>query len=118
MFSDLPTPAYPPGSFQSQHKQQPSNSSTNSGGKRETQNHYDTGFIPLQPSYEAQSYGYGEGYGSLNSAALQPMNSREARARKRESGMLLMNMGLGQRKSSMQRLREESGMVREESAFE
>ncbi|EKG14930.1 hypothetical protein MPH_07830 [Macrophomina phaseolina MS6] len=118
MFSDLPTPAYPQGSFQSQHKQQPSNSSTHSAGKREAQSHYDTGFIPLQPSYDTQAYGYGDGYGSLNSAALQPVNSREARARKRESGMLLMNMGLGQRKSSMQRLREESGMVQEESAFE
>ncbi|KKY24234.1 putative rho gtpase activator [Diplodia seriata] len=118
MFSDLPTPAYQ-GTFQEQHKQQQSTGSSNPSGMREPAAPYDTGFIPMQPSYDSAAYGYGEGYGSLNSAALAPSTSREARARKRESGMLLMNMGLGgQRKSSLQRLREEPGMVQEESAFE
>jgi RalA-binding protein 1 len=125
MFSDLPTPAYnqthfqQPGAFP-----QPGQHQQNSG--------YDTGFIPLQPSYDAPQYtqpqynaqpqypppGQGEGFGSLN-GALQADNSRDTKQRRRESGMLLVNMGLAnQRKSSMQKMRDDSRMVQEESAFD
>ncbi|KAJ4411122.1 Rho GTPase activating protein [Didymella pomorum] len=148
MFSDLPTPAYnettfpqrfdrrppqfqdsvPPPSYpapqppqQQQHQQE-----------RGRNGSYDSGFIPMRPSYDApqyeQAYQNGDGYGSLNSAVQG--NSREQRQRRRESGMLLMNMNMGgQRKgsngssaSSSQRLREDLRanpmMVREETAFD
>jgi len=113
MFSDIPTPAYNQTSFQQAIAFSPG-LQQNSG--------YDTGFIPLQPSYDAPVYNQqqmqGEGFGSLN-GVLHPTNSREAKQKRRESGILLVNMGLGgQRKGSMPRLRDEAGMVQEESAFE
>lgn len=113
MFSDIPTPAYNQTSFQQAIAFSPG-IQQNSG--------YDTGFIPLQPSYDAPVYNQqqmqGEGFGSLN-GVLHPANSREAKQKRRESGILLVNMGLGgQRKGSMPRLRDEAGMVQEESAFE
>lgn len=74
----------------------------------------------MRPSYEPPGYeqqyagsggggggGGGGGFGSLN-GALQPPDDREARQRRRESGMLLMNMGLGApRKGSNPRIRED-----------
>ncbi|EMD61931.1 hypothetical protein COCSADRAFT_95836 [Bipolaris sorokiniana ND90Pr] len=60
-------------------------------------NGYDSGFIPMRPTYEVpayeQAYRSGEGYGSLN-GAVQSGSAREQRQRKRESGMLLMNMNM------------------------
>ncbi|KAK5184738.1 Rho GTPase activating protein, partial [Cryomyces antarcticus] len=113
MFSDLPTPSY--------HKTQfhdPLNASAYHHFDKEA---YDTGFIPLQPSYEAPMYPQQlqpqpEGaYNSFN-GALAPTTSRdpqrdfttkEAKQKRRESGMMTMNMGLaGQRRTSTQRLRE------------
>jgi RalA-binding protein 1 len=134
MFSDLPTPAYNETSFQ-----HPPNSFPMSGNAAQPAD-YDTGFIPLHPSYEPPSYPQpmaGDGFGSLN-GALQPGTSREIKQKRRESGMLLMNMGLGgQRKGSHPRLgdgshpRQEGSqprlggdrnvdrrMVQEESAFD
>ncbi|KAF2809945.1 RhoGAP-domain-containing protein [Mytilinidion resinicola] len=120
MFQDLPTPAYNQTSFQ-----QPS--AFPHPGQHQQHAGYDTGFIPLQPSYDAPHYSqpqynppqpHGDGFGSLN-GALQADNSRDVKQRRRESGMLLVNMGLNnQRKSSMQKLREDSSMVQEESAFD
>ncbi|KAJ4336223.1 Rho GTPase activating protein [Ascochyta clinopodiicola] len=156
MFSDLPTPAYNETTFPQRFDRRPSHSKGNSAPSypapqppqqqhRHQQQHqqqhergrngsYDSGFIPMQPSYDAsqyeQAYQGGEGYGSLNSAVQG--NSREQRQRRRESGMLLMNMNAnmgGQRKgsngssgSSNQRFREDARgnpmMVREEMAFD
>ena len=146
MFSDLPTPAYNETTFQQRFDrrppqfqdgaapsypapQPPQQQQQQEPGRNGS---YDSGFIPLRPSYDApqyeQAYQNGEGYGSLNSAVQG--NSREQRQRRRESGMLLMNIGMGgQRKgsngssaSSNQRLREEARanpmMVREETAFD
>ena len=157
MFSDLPTPAYnettfqqrmdrppqgyqgnsapnypppqPPQQYQQQQQQQYSNQQ-----QQGQYSGYDSGFIPMRPSYDTpaydQPYNSGEGYGSLN-GVVQSSGAREQRQRKRESGMLLMNMGMGggQRKgsngssgSSYQRLREDARanpmMVREETAFD
>ncbi|KAF2090496.1 RhoGAP-domain-containing protein [Saccharata proteae CBS 121410] len=119
MFSDIPTPAYSQTSFPQQ--QDRSGGSVRAAGP---ENNQDTGFIPMQPTYDnntSQIYNalhqQGiDGYGSLN-GALHPGNSRDAKAKRRESGMLLMNMGMDRganRKSSMQRLREDAGMLYEE----
>jgi RalA-binding protein 1 len=129
MFSDLPTPAYNETSFQrfespssfpmgqggyqqpsqqQQQNQQQQNQQQQNQQQPEYAN-YDTGFTPLQPSYNtAPSYETqykAEGYGSLN-GAVSSGSAREIKQRRRESGMLLMNMGQGQRKSSNPRMRE------------
>jgi RalA-binding protein 1 len=152
MFSDLPTPAYnqtsfpqhmdrPPQGYQGnenpsylppQHPQQQQQQQQQQHGQYSG---YDSGFIPMQPSYDApayeQPYQSGEGYGSLN-GAVQSGSAREQRQRRRESGMLLMNMGMGgQRKGSNgsnppdprrdpRNMNSQSNplMVREETAFE
>ncbi|KAF2280842.1 uncharacterized protein EI97DRAFT_454083 [Westerdykella ornata] len=135
MFSDLPTPAYNQTSFQSQDRPPvfPMGASHASSLQppphQQSHASYDTGFIPLRPSYDApmyeQHYQGDGGYGSLT-ASLQPNsgNSKEARQARRESGMLLMNMGMQNppRKGSNPRMRidEERNprMVREETAFD
>ena len=144
MFSDIPTPAYNETSFQQQaeppsHYQmsnnapllQPPNLQQYQQQQQQSQPQYagyDTGFIPLRPSYEAPMYEQQyqpQGYGSLNGAVSG--NSKEARQRRRESGMLLMNMGMqmdgAQRKGSNPRIgqearREDYRIVREETAFD
>jgi RalA-binding protein 1 len=135
MFSDIPTPAYNQTSFQphdrpsafpmamgAPQQQQPSHQQPQQPQQQYAD--YDTGFIPLRPSYDAPMYEHqyqAEGFGSLNST-LQPGNSKEARQARRESGMLLMNMGMqnAPRKGSNPRIRDEYNprMVREETAFE
>ncbi|KAF2109109.1 hypothetical protein BDV96DRAFT_652344 [Lophiotrema nucula] len=138
MFSDIPTPAYNETTFQQPYQAPPSFPMGHTAPQPYLQPQqqsqpqyagYDTGFIPLRPSYQPPGYEQqfqgGEGYGSLN-GALQPENPREARARRRESGMLLMNMGMGQpRKGSNPReqpMRMDSvrdpRIVREETAFD
>lgn len=152
MFSDIPTPSYnettfpqpvqqsfqqrsdrPPSSFplgssapsypppQPPQQQQPPQHYSHYAG-------YESGFIPLRPSYEApayeQQYKQGEGYGSLN-ASVNKGSAREQRQRKRESGMILMPMG-NQRKgsngSNPPRPRESGRgnqmLIREETAFD
>lgn len=140
MFSDLPTPAYNQTSFQQHYDRQPQQFQSLGAPsypppqppQQQPQNAgYDSGFIPMRPSYDTPSYEQpyqGEGYGSLN-GAIQPGSAREQRQRRRESGMLLMNMG-GQRKgsngSSNSTPRGDSRidprtnplMVREETAFD
>lgn len=138
MFSDLPTPAFNQTSFQQHYDRQPqqyqplaapsypppqppqSHQAQNSG--------YNSGFIPMRPSYDTPSYEQpyqgGEGYGSLNAAA-QSNNAKEQRQRRRESGMLLMNMGGPRNPSSSNNVRDHRAdprtnplMVREETAFD
>lgn len=114
VFSDLPTPAYNQTTFQA-----PTNFAAQNAHHDSP---YDTGFIPIQPTYDTSIYHpqqstHDGGFGSLN-GAVQPSQSKGAKQKRRESGMLLMNFGLGQRKSSMQRMREENAMVKEESAFD
>jgi RalA-binding protein 1 len=120
MFSDLPTPAYNETTFQQRMDRPPPGYQGNTAPdypppqppqqqqpQQQQQGQYggyDAGFIPLRPSYDApayeQLYQAGEGYGSLN-GAVQSGDARGQRQRRRESGMLLMNMGMGgQRKGS------------------
>jgi RalA-binding protein 1 len=108
MFSDLPTPAYNQTTFQSFGAAQHSND--------------DTGMIPVHPTYaNYQMAPQGDGgYGSLNDALRSPTvyktaangvpSSRDAKAKRRESGMLGWNMSAAiPKKSSMSRLREDEG---------
>jgi len=112
MFSDLPTPAYNQTSFYQQ-----------AGGNLQLGRGFyggnDMGFIPMQPSYEPVEYashGTSEGHGSSEGAVAAP---KETKAKRRESGMVMASRGLAtQRKGSLQRLREEMGMVREERALQ
>ncbi|KAJ4370379.1 Rho GTPase activating protein [Neocucurbitaria cava] len=119
MFSDLPTPAYNETTFQQRYDRAPPNFQASVAPnypppqppqqqqqqQQPQYSGYESGFIPLRPSYDTPAYEQpyqGEGYGSLN-GAVQAGNAREQRQRRRESGMLLMNMGMsmgGQRKGS------------------
>lgn len=132
MFSDLPTPAYNQTSFQT--VERPAGVQQHNGQLQppnQQYGNYDTGFIPLRPSYEAPSFPQPmqvQAFASLN-GSLAPENARDAKQKRRESSMLLINMGMqmqnmGQgtpRKGSNPRIREDpadSRMVREETAFE
>lgn len=140
MFSDLPTPAYNQTSFQQHYDRPPQQFQSLTAPsyqppqplqqQQQGQNTgYEAGFIPMRPSYDTPSYEQpyqgGEGYGSLN-GAIQSGSAREQRQRRRESGMLLMNMG-GPRKGSSGSAprgdprmdpRVNPLMVREETAFD
>ena len=114
MFQDLPTPAYNQSTFAPNGR---------GYGMIAPSHHYDndTGFIPLQPSYEQPMLGQspymqghnppmtlgGPEYASLN-GALAPVDGRDTKARRRESSMLMM--GMGQKQSSMPQLRENRGL--------
>lgn len=123
MFSDLPTPAYHETTFQQrldrpphqansalppvypppqppqlpQHPREPSE-------PQSQQEHQQTssdsgGFISMRPSYDSPVYeqpysAKGDGYSSLN-GAVQGGTAREQKQRRRESGMMFVNMGLG-----------------------
>jgi RalA-binding protein 1 len=94
MFSDIPTPSYHQTSFQT-----PAETNGLSGGPRTP---YNTGFIPMQPSYDQpasrheqynQPPGASAPYSSLN-GMLVPNNSedtRSAKTKRRESSMLFMD---------------------------
>ncbi len=112
MFSDLPTPAYNQTTFQSM-------------GAPPGHGNDDTGMIPMHPTYaNYQMAPQGDGgYGSLNDALRSPTvyktaangvpssrDTRDAKAKRRESGMLGWNMAAAiPKKSSMSRLREDEG---------
>ena len=128
MFTDLPTPAYnqttfpegpPPAQFpilQPSTNSNPSNASVA----------HNTGFIPMQPSYETKTYvsdpqaptqpqqrysmapplAQRAEYGSMN-MMLAPSNAATLKAKRRESSMLFM--GMGHRKSSVPKMRDDSG---------
>lgn len=106
LFSDIPTPSYTQVTF-------PARAPSYEQVLRESHAEHDTGFIPLQPSYEppttfgALLYGQtnsgsvtmpGPEYGS-NNRTLEPSSMQAMKARRRESSMLLM--GADQRKPSM-----------------
>ncbi len=119
MFSDLPTPAYNQTSFQTSYSlpiQHPTPHEAN-----------DTGFIPMHPSYETkvvqkpashheEQQAIEGGFGSLNGALALP---KDVKARRRESGMLLVTMGMGgPRNLPGQKPKGSGEMVRQESAFD
>lgn len=103
MFSDIPTPSYTQDTFS------PSNSHLTHSYQQAPSSHTmdarDTGFIPLQPAYETSTSHAQKGSITLPGpeyAVARPRNlpaGGAAKARRRESSMLLM--GPGQRKSSL-----------------
>ncbi|KAL8873747.1 MAG: hypothetical protein Q9174_000833 [Haloplaca sp. 1 TL-2023] len=103
MFSEIPTPSYTQSTFP------PSSSYGQMSQPRQARD--DTGFVPLQPSYEGQVVQGPENSG--NNRGLAPDSA--VKARRRESSMMLM--GGNHRKSSVPLLRGDSNMFREEQAF-
>jgi RalA-binding protein 1 len=132
MFSDLPTPAYNQTTFAEGPPSSqfpglaPVQQSSNPNPPPNANPPDDTGFIPLQPSYETRTYvsdpqaptqpqqrysmapqlAQRAEYGSMN-MMLAPSNAATLKAKRRESSMLFS--GMGHRKSSMPRMREDSG---------
>jgi RalA-binding protein 1 len=90
MFSDIPTPSYQQTSFR--------NTETADSGSRTP---YDTGFIPMQPSYDQpasrheqhnQPPGSMAPYSSLNGMLVPNTDdTRSAKTKRRESSMLFMD---------------------------
>ncbi|KAL4940796.1 hypothetical protein BDV06DRAFT_14017 [Aspergillus oleicola] len=85
MFSDIPTPAHNQMTFP-----RPGDRSDDYGS------HHDTGFIPMQPSYEAFAQNRSEAYNqppAVVSRMLAPEsdNARNAKAKRRESNILFMD---------------------------
>lgn len=118
-FQDLPTPSYDQHSFPSPQNYQQQQRAT-----------YDTGFTPLQPSYESQAYPtvagpeYGsraqtlaspaydhsnEGNSGSRQYASENQNPQGVKSKRRESSMFGMGIGLGQKKVSSSKLRDDSG---------
>lgn len=134
MFSEIPTPSYNQDSFPSllqhiPHPQQEKQPQPVPVGYEQFPTEQDTGLIPLQPSYETTpSFAP---YRTINSSnnpfadpvavpgpepgamARKPGADGAAKARRRESSMLLMSghLGGGQRKSSMPMLRGVAGIT-------
>ena len=116
MFQELPTPMLPPTpmNFPTSPRYIPKE------GLLQSPSPYQTGFIPLQPSYK-QPGGYvrqapitqvssnGPEYGSLNGALAPPTEQQPmSKAKRRESSMLMLALG-GQRKGGMPQLAEGQG---------
>ncbi|KAJ5514868.1 Rho GTPase activation protein [Penicillium fimorum] len=91
MFSDLPTPSYQQTSF-----------GDGNGPSDGPRNHHDTGFTPMQPSYDQptssrheqynQPPGAGASYSSLNGMLVPGSeDTRSAKTKRRESSMLFMD---------------------------
>ena len=118
IFSNLPTPAYHQTTFGREAAQTPSSTRQDSAAAPPfASSSYDTGFIPIQPSYETRNYVSDPHtplqpqhrlplhqqqpsrveYGSMNSM-MAPLNAPTEKAKRRESSMLFM--GLSHHKST------------------
>lgn len=120
MFSDIPTPSYTQDTFSASNSQlsHPYEQAPNS----HTMDPGDTGFIPLQPAYEISTSHVQQGSVTVPGpeyAVARPRNlpaGGAAKARRRESSMLLMSPG--QRKSSLPVMSGDNEMLHEENAFD
>ena len=123
MFSELPTPAYDqtsfPAAFQPTHQShpiQPQRAAYEPQDLPKIPMHgssaHETGFMPLQPSYEPQASSLNAAMMSNNPPAAVPRQlapSSAAKKSRRESSMMLMGGGGGgQRKSSFLDLRDDT----------
>lgn len=113
MFSDLSTPSYGQQAF-------PISNGQRQQSMMPPQSGYEPGYMQMRPGYELPAGSYQEsGYGSLNRA--MQGNGRDVKAKRRESGMLLMNMGMGNgpRNPNLQHLREQgnSNRMREDDLY-
>jgi RalA-binding protein 1 len=104
MFSDIPTPAYNQTSFQGM-------DNPAQGSHQDIRSAYDTGFIPMQPSYQQQPLGsdpnqrLGDPSQMNAMRGLPPSNLNQSKSKRRESSMLFM--GMGNRKSSVPKPRDD-----------
>ncbi|CAL5867735.1 uncharacterized protein PFLUO_LOCUS1954 [Penicillium psychrofluorescens] len=100
MFSEIPTPSYNQTSFRGQ-------SEPSSAVEPPRAPHQDTGFIPMQPTYDQNAYqqqmynqqaGNSAGFTSLNGMLVpnNPDDTRSARSKRRESSMLFMENTSGE----------------------
>ena len=126
-FQELPTPSYNQDSFPQ--NQPPPSFPPPQHYQQQQRAAYDTGFTPLQPSYENQGYPTmaGPEYGSRaqtlagpsydqfnggNAAYRQYASENQSqmgtKSKRRESSMFGMGIGLGQRKPSNNKLRDDS----------
>lgn len=111
MFSDIPTPSYTQETFSASNFHPPH--SYEQAPSSHTMDHGDTGFIPLQPAYGTSASQAQQGSVTIPGpeyAVARPRNlpaGGAAKARRRESSMLLM--GPGQRKSSLPMMSGENG---------
>ena len=119
MFTELPTPAYDqtsfPAAFQPTHQShpiQPQRAAYEPQDLPKIPMHgsaHETGFMPLQPSYEPQASSLNAAIISNNAPAAVPRQlapGSAAKKSRRESSMMLM--GGGQRKSSFLDLRDDT----------
>ena len=112
MFSDIPTPSYTQNTFSNSARQPPqSNNAAYEQTSLDSQMSHDTGFIPLQPAYDAPSLQQGSmTVPGPEYAVARPRNlpsGGPAKARRRESSMLMM--APGPRKGPLPSTRNESG---------
>ncbi len=114
MFSDIPTPSYTQEAFSTNAHQFPNNNNNHHNPAFEefqldSRMDNDTGFIPLQPAYESLGSQQvpGPAYAVARPRNLQP--GGPAKARRRESSMLMMGPGPGQRTSPLPSMRNDSG---------
>ena len=126
-FQELPTPSYDQNSFPQ--SQPPPSFPLPQHYQQQSRAAYDTGFTPLQPSYENQNYPtmagpeYGsraqtlagpayDQFGGGNTAykqyASENQNPMGTKSKRRESSMFGMGIGLAQRKPSNNKLRDDS----------
>ncbi|EEH37940.2 RhoGAP domain-containing protein [Paracoccidioides lutzii Pb01] len=127
IFSDLPTPSYSQATFPM------SDGHGNPQQRRDRdRDKYDTGFIPMQPTYEQHVLGAADPYNSMSNLLTPPVGNNSnnnngngnsnmvaTKAKRRESNLLFMN--LGNRRSGMpgsQKGKDDKSMVSEDSAFE
>lgn len=114
MFSDIPTPSYDQDTFPSKAHHYVSHHSSNASYEQAMQDSQlgnDTGFVPLQPTYNEFAPQHKSATGpSPDYAVARPRNlapGGAAKARRRESSMLLM--GADQTKNSLPTMRNTGG---------
>lgn len=114
MFSDIPTPSYDQDTFPSKAHHYVSHHSSNASYEKARQESYlsnDTGFVPMQPIYnEFAPQQKSATAPSPEYAVARPRNlaaGGTAKARRRESSMLLM--GTDQTKISLPTMRDDAG---------
>ena len=126
-FQELPTPSYDQQSFPQ--SQPPSSFPVPQHYQQQQLAAYDTGFTPLQPSYENHNYPtmagpeYGNraptiagpaydqfngGNGAYRQYGNENQSAQGAKSKRRESSMFGMGMGLGPRQPSNSKLRDDS----------
>ena len=113
MFSEIPTPSYAQSSFSDVNRQVNNNNSQPTPYEQvlpDSNGDHHTGFVPMQPTYDtAPQHGLvtvpGPEYAVARPRNLAPGGA--AKARRRESSMLLMNPV--QHKSSLPTMRDNSG---------